>query len=493
MKSFTTAVNSPSKGQKLDQDKNKVIFRQFSRSAKLFVELGDSAAIMLASIGSDISLVISPSGEIEDVAFRNPDMVGYGCDGWTGKRWKDVVTVESVEKIDALLSDSKNSVMTRRRQMNHHAKGRMDLPVDYMLVRFPGAESLLALGNDLRPISAMQHQLVQFQVELENEYRKIRETEGRYRTIYHLSREPMIIVGDQDRRILDVNQAATNLLTKPAKKLLGESALNLFDKAERDSVGQKLQEVQHSGTAQMMTVRFAGVSIQRELAIEPYRENGRSNLLLHISEVSNEQSAENSIASEGLQLESIAEAAVITDISGVVTSINDRFLDITNILNRQQAVGRHLNNWLGGSSVDMQVLTARLRDEGRVRGFATMVRDEIGVSSPVSVSASRNRNADGREIFVFIISETSRRDTGLSSPTSQRIKGMSDFSELVGRVPLKELIREAVDVIEVMCIEAALRQTDNNRASAAELLGLSRQSVYLKLRRHGLEDFDTDS
>ena len=68
-----------------------------------------------------------------------------------------------------------------------------------------------------------------------------------------------------------------------------------------------------------------------------------------------------------------------------------------------------------------------------------------------------------------------------------------DFSELVGRVPLKELIREAADVIEVMCIEAALRQTDNNRASAAELLGLSRQSLYLKLRRHGLADFDTDS
>ena len=65
----------------------------------------------------------------------------------------------------------------------------------------------------------------------------------------------------------------------------------------------------------------------------------------------------------------------------------------------------------------------------------------------------------------------------------------ADFSELIGRVPLKELIREAVDVIEKMCIEAALRQTDNNRASAADLLGLSRQSLYIKLRRHGLEDF----
>ncbi len=50
-------------------------------------------------------------------------------------------------------------------------------------------------------------------------------------------------------------------------------------------------------------------------------------------------------------------------------------------------------------------------------------------------------------------------------------------------------MRESVDVIEKICIEAALDQTNNNRASAAEMLGLSRQSLYIKLRRHGLEDY----
>ncbi|MEE4239647.1 MAG: helix-turn-helix domain-containing protein, partial [Anderseniella sp.] len=34
--------------------------------------------------------------------------------------------------------------------------------------------------------------------------------------------------------------------------------------------------------------------------------------------------------------------------------------------------------------------------------------------------------------------------------------------------------------------------TGNNRASAADLLGLSRQSFYIKLRRHGLLDGDND-
>jgi DNA-binding NtrC family response regulator len=39
-----------------------------------------------------------------------------------------------------------------------------------------------------------------------------------------------------------------------------------------------------------------------------------------------------------------------------------------------------------------------------------------------------------------------------------------------------------------MCIEAALKLTGDNRATAAELLGLSRQSLYVKLRRFGLAE-----
>ena len=47
-------------------------------------------------------------------------------------------------------------------------------------------------------------------------------------------------------------------------------------------------------------------------------------------------------------------------------------------------------------------------------------------------------------------------------------------------------------MIEKLCIEAALKLTDDNRASAAEMLGLSRQSLYAKLRRYGLGDLDVD-
>jgi len=47
-------------------------------------------------------------------------------------------------------------------------------------------------------------------------------------------------------------------------------------------------------------------------------------------------------------------------------------------------------------------------------------------------------------------------------------------------------VGETSDMIERMCIQAALQLTHNNRASAAEMLGLSRQSLYVKLRRYDM-------
>jgi DNA-binding NtrC family response regulator len=71
-------------------------------------------------------------------------------------------------------------------------------------------------------------------------------------------------------------------------------------------------------------------------------------------------------------------------------------------------------------------------------------------------------------------------------------RSVEQLADLVGRVPLKDLVQESTDLIEKLCIEAALELTRDNRASAAEMLGLSRQSLYVKLRRYGLGDLTTD-
>ncbi len=59
-------------------------------------------------------------------------------------------------------------------------------------------------------------------------------------------------------------------------------------------------------------------------------------------------------------------------------------------------------------------------------------------------------------------------------------------------MPMRDIVSETTDLIERLCIEAALELTHDNRASATEMLGLSRQSLYVKLRRYGLGDLGAD-
>jgi DNA-binding NtrC family response regulator len=56
-----------------------------------------------------------------------------------------------------------------------------------------------------------------------------------------------------------------------------------------------------------------------------------------------------------------------------------------------------------------------------------------------------------------------------------------------GKTPLKALVKAAIAIVERHYVESTLRVTGGNRTAAAERLGLSRQSLYAKLNRYGLE------
>ena len=93
----------------------------------------------------------------------------------------------------------------------------------------------------------------------------------------------------------------------------------------------------------------------------------------------------------------------------------------------------------------------------------------------------------------FAIRDVGPRVNSLNRSAARTPRSVEQVTELIGQVPLKDLVREATDVIERLCIEAALELTSDNRASAAEMLGLSRQSLYVKMRRFGLGDLPGDS
>jgi len=154
--------------------------------------------------------------------------------------------------------------------------------------------------------------------------------------------------------------------------------------------------------------------------------------------------------------------------------------------------GESLDRWLGRPGVEFNALVHNLVENGSIRLFETIVRGQYGSTTEVEVSAVAVLTGDS-PCLGFVIRNTSGRPAGMEAPEHPMARSVEKLTKLVGRVPLRDLVRESTDMIEKLCIEAALELTNDNRASAAELLGLSRQSLYAKLHRYGLLDNDSVS
>jgi len=189
----------------------------------------------------------------------------------------------------------------------------------------------------------------------------------------------------------------------------------------------------------------------------------------------------------------VPDAFVVTDPQGRVLTANAAFVEMTQIAKGERVQDESLDRWLGGTGVDLSVLLANLRQHGAVRLFATTLRGGLGTSIPVEISATSVTQGE-HPCLGFTIRDVGRRLAPEPARRSRELpRSASQLTELVGRVPLKDIVGETTDLIEQLCIEAALELTQDNRASASEMLGLSRQSLYVKLRRYGLGDLGGDA
>jgi transcriptional regulator PpsR len=445
----------------------------------------------LVTLGADVVLLIDHASVVSQVYFANNDLADYGLAKTVGKRLQDCVTIESVPKIDSMLSSGSSHHPVRGYQVNHKCSGKPDLPVVYSAYSAKDFPYTIVVGREMRQQMLDQQRLVQAQMELEADYRELKEAETRYRTAFKVATVAYVMLDGERRTILDANPAASTLLSSTGAPLSGKSLRDLFAKDARDRVGDAISEARHSPNP----VHLDDVKIAKgepvSLTIRSYRENGITNVLLALwpaeqDQETTRQRTEKPVGGAAVEIADLPEAVVQTDAEGIVLAANTLFLDIIHAPSLTQVLGRNIGSWFASAAIDIRVLYARLLDEPSIRGFTSTLTDNLSGERTVSISARLNAASNTIQLIIVPQATGSERLTIPSPGVPEQAEG---FSALVGKVPLKDLIRESLDVIEKICIEAALDQTNNNRAYAAEILGLSRQSLYIKLRRHGLEDY----
>jgi transcriptional regulator PpsR len=462
---------------------------RFSAPKDSLAAMDAASASALIATSADVSLIVDGEGTILDAAFSDPALGKAVYRDWIGQKWVNTVTAECRSKIEDLLRDAAPLTPTRWRQVNHSAPEGPDVPVRYCAIRFGGERRILAVGRDLRAMADLQLRLAEAQQAMEREYARIRNAEKRYRLLFQLSSEPVLIVDSASQRVLEANPAASTLLGLDPKKVGGQAFAELFELRSRQAAQSFAAAARVAPRVDNVHVELARDRAPVLLSGSMFRQEGSAQILVLLARFGETVSG---VSTEDARLLSIVsampEAFVVTDADRRILSANAAFVDLVQATTEAQVRGQPLERWIGRPGVDMDVLYSNLRTHGVVRHFSTLARGEFGSNEDVEVSAVSSTGAD--PCLGFTIRSVALR-TGRERLGGRELpRTVEQFTDLVGRVPLKNLVRETTDLIERLCIEAALELTRDNRASAAEMLGLSRQGFYAKLRRYGLGELD---
>lgn len=448
----------------------------------------------LITAAADVALVVDREGVIRDLALNNDELAEEDCRHWLGQPWAQTVTVESRGKVEALLRDASSGAKPAWRQVNHPSSQGSDLPILYSAIPVGRAGQVVAVGRNLRAVSALQQRLVDAQQSLERDFAKLRHAETRYRLLFQMASEAILIVEASTDRVVEANPAATRLLGDGARQLVGKTFPEGFDARSTRAIESMLRKVRAAGRAEELRARTADGKREFLVSASLFRQDDASHFLVRLSALQG-GAVPSLLQSQSAVLKAIEaspDGFVVTAPDGRVISANRAFLDFVQLAAEEQARGRSLDDWFGRPGADLSVLLANLRQHGAVRLFATSLRGELGLSTEVEISAVSVAEAD-EPCLGFSIRSVGRRLATAVPRGRQLPRSVEQLTELIGRVPLKEIVRETADVIERLCIEAALELTGDNRASAAEMLGLSRQSLYVKLHRYGMGERESGS
>ncbi len=465
----------------------------FCNSEDITLPLSVDELPAVLSAAADMALVLTSEGVVKHVVHGLRQQV---CD-WCGKPLASYLTPDSVPKLEAaLLHVTDTGEMITNLELNHREGPDWSVPVRYTVRALGEMGDVLIVGRDQSSVAATQKQLVSTQLMLERGYEERRDYDARYRMLLSKSSEPFLFVSVADGRVRDLNGAAARLLGAPASDLMDAD----FAKEFRDRTKSELMEalVTSASDVGAPDLRLKTRRRGRELSVSGalFRAAGQRMLLcrLRTDETpgqGNDRLARNlaSLFAKG------KDGVVFTDLSGVIQNANDSFLDLVDAARESDVLGLSLSDFMVRSQIDLSVMlenTLTLKS-GAMRIYATRLTNALGRETPVEVSVAQLEAGD-QPAMGFVFRDVSwidaLRGTGPDNPAIPQIDGR--FAELVGSVKLKDIVSEANEVIERICIQTAIEMTANNRAAAAEMLGLSRQSFYVKLNKYGLHGKSDD-
>jgi transcriptional regulator PpsR len=448
--------------------------------------LGPDAAASLLAAAGDFAVLVDPAGVVRDVSVAPTDVAADLSREWVGRPWPETATFDTKLKIEALLREVATRGVSKRRQVNHTTAAGAELPVTYTAMRIGRDGSVVAVGRDMRHLSSLQQRLVEAQQAMERDYWRLRHVETRYRLLFQLASDGILVVDAGTMKVLDANGAAGHLFGELPERLVGRSFPFGVTAPSVRVLEDLITAARSAGRAGDVDLHLIDGDRPLRASASCFRQETATLLLIRFA-VADGDSATDAGQPSRLRdlIETSPDGFVVTDLDGHILEANRAFLDLAELATLEQARGQLLSTFIGRPGADFPVFVSMLKKHGTVRLIATAARGSHGAATEVEISAVWVPEDDEPTIG-FTMRDIGRRLASGPQGARDLTRAVEELTALVGRVTLRDLVRDTVDLVERHFIEAALELTNDNRTSAAEVLGVSRQSLYVKLRRHRL-------
>ena len=429
-------------------------------------------AATFVRVAGDIALVLDADGVIQTVELGG-DALAPSMQEWTGRSWIDTATLETRRKIEQLLKEAVSTGVSRRREVNHPSSSGTDFfPIAWAAIRLGEQGRVLAVGRDLRAITAIQQRFVEAQQRLERDYWKGRQAEARYRTLFHVATDAVFVLDAATLTIVEANSAAAQLLNAPLESLAGAPFTAHIDPSSRPAIDELLAQARSSGSPAEVRSRLAGRSLMVNISATPLRSPESMLLMVRAHAVDSQEAAPDHLRLANL-VERLPDAVVIADSSGRVRMANPAFIRLAAARDEASLLGRMLADWVAPVEGLGAVLSAA-RQGGIVPSFSATT------SAGTLVECTAVLLPDGdQECIGFTI----RRSEEAATAGNALAALVDVLTVQMGTLDLPNLMREIAEHAERHFVRTALDRSAGRTSEAARLLGITENALQAGLQR----------